>query len=191
MWQISSHSLWHTRDNKDKFLTCWMTYPKYYAPSEHLAVDKAIASFKGWVIFKQYIPKKHKWFGIKIYKLCDMSHYKYDMDIYLGKVRTCVTRDTTAAHASVKQLRKMMEWNAPELYIGFSSSPNVLDDLTKQEINCCGTVKSNRKGMPQNLPPWNKWLKPGDIHSRTRDDWQQWSERQTWCINMHKPTNKW
>ena len=39
---------------------------KFYNPSEHLAVDKVIVKFKGKVIFRQYIPKKHKCFGIKI-----------------------------------------------------------------------------------------------------------------------------
>jgi hypothetical protein len=36
-----------------------------------LAVDEIIVLFKGRVIFKQYILKKNKWFGINIYKLCD------------------------------------------------------------------------------------------------------------------------
>jgi len=40
---------------------------------EHLAVDEVIVKFKGRVIFRQYIPKKIKCFGIKIYKLCDGS----------------------------------------------------------------------------------------------------------------------
>jgi hypothetical protein len=61
------------------------TYAKFYRPSEHLAVDEVIMLFKGRVIFKQYIPKKHKCFDIKIYKLCDMTGYTYDMRVRLGK----------------------------------------------------------------------------------------------------------
>jgi hypothetical protein len=38
-----------------------------------LAVDEVIVKFKDRVIFRQYIPKKRKSFGIKIYKLCDES----------------------------------------------------------------------------------------------------------------------
>jgi len=34
-------------------------------------VDEVTVKFKGRVIFRQYIPKKRKCFGIKIYKLCD------------------------------------------------------------------------------------------------------------------------
>jgi hypothetical protein len=50
-------------------------YAKYYSPTEHLAVDEIIVLFKGRVVFKQYILKKHKCFGIKIYKLCDPKGY--------------------------------------------------------------------------------------------------------------------
>jgi len=46
-------------------------YAKFYNPSENLAVDEVIVKYRGRVIFRQYIPKKRKRFGIKIYKLCD------------------------------------------------------------------------------------------------------------------------
>ena len=46
-------------------------YTKFYNPSEHLAVDEVTVTFKGRVSFSQYIPKKPKCFGVKIYKLCD------------------------------------------------------------------------------------------------------------------------
>jgi hypothetical protein len=48
-------------------------YPKFYNPLEYLAVDEAIVKFQGSVIFRQYIHKKMKCFGIKIYKLSDKS----------------------------------------------------------------------------------------------------------------------
>ena len=57
---------------------------KFYNPSEHLSVDEVLVKFKGRVIFRQYVPKKRKCFGIKIYKLCDESGYTYDMRVYLG-----------------------------------------------------------------------------------------------------------
>ena len=57
------------------FVTLNQAYSKFYSPSEHLTVDEVIVKFQGWVIFRQYIPKKRKRFGIKIYKLCDKSGY--------------------------------------------------------------------------------------------------------------------
>jgi len=41
-------------------------YAKFYNPSECSAMDEVIMLFKGRVLFKQYTPKKHKYFGIKI-----------------------------------------------------------------------------------------------------------------------------
>ena len=60
--------LWKLRTVFDKLNE---VYAKFYNPSEHLAMDEVIVKFKGRVIFRQYIPKKRKCFGIKIYKLCD------------------------------------------------------------------------------------------------------------------------
>jgi hypothetical protein len=34
-------------------------FSKFYSPSEHLAVSGVIVKYKGRVIFRQYIPKKH------------------------------------------------------------------------------------------------------------------------------------
>jgi len=62
-------------------------FSKLYNPSENLAIDEVIVSFKGRVIFRQYIPKKRKHFGIKIFKLRDSTGYTYDMKVYLGKDR--------------------------------------------------------------------------------------------------------
>ena len=84
-------------------------YAKFYNPSEHLAVDEVMVKFKGRVIFRQYIPKKRKRFGIKIYKLCDESGYTYDMRVYLGKDSDSATDDMTATHATVRHLTSRVE----------------------------------------------------------------------------------
>jgi hypothetical protein len=82
--------LWKTRTIFDKLN---QAYPTFYNPLENLAVDEVIVKFKGRVIFRQYIPKKRKCFGIKIYKPCDDSGYTYDMRVYLGKDSHSATDD--------------------------------------------------------------------------------------------------
>ena len=64
--------------------------------------------YKGRVVFRQNIPKKHKRFGIKIYKLCDYLGYTYDMNVYLGKQQQHATAQITAMHSMVLQLFE--EW---------------------------------------------------------------------------------
>jgi len=59
-------------------------YKKFYNPLEIFAVGELTVKFKSGIIFRQYIPKKRKRFGIKIYKLSDKSEYTYDMIVYLS-----------------------------------------------------------------------------------------------------------
>ena len=75
----------------------------------HLAVDEVIVLYKGRVVFRQYIPKKHKRFGIKIYKLCDSLGYTYDMSVYLDKQRQHATAQIKATHRTVLQVIRRVE----------------------------------------------------------------------------------
>ncbi|KAG8229295.1 hypothetical protein J437_LFUL010049 [Ladona fulva] len=139
-------------------------FAKFYRPSEHLAVDEIIVLFKGRVVFKQYIPKKHKRFGIKIYKICDSYGYTLDMTVYLGKDRLKATKYITATHATVKYLTRRLTRSGHKLMMdNFFCSPDLFDDLKKSKINCCGTVRPNRSGMPKEFQNKKLKLKRGDI----------------------------
>jgi hypothetical protein len=102
-------------DRKDEnFDSLWMiqdvfeiqngTFSKFYNNFKNLAMDEIIVSFKVGVVFKQYIPKKMKNFGIKIFKLCDSNGYAYDMKVYLGKDGQHTAQHITATHATVTEL---------------------------------------------------------------------------------------
>ncbi|XP_023726519.1 piggyBac transposable element-derived protein 4 [Cryptotermes secundus] len=117
-----------------------------YYPSEHLAVDEVIVLFKGSV-FWQYTPKKHKRFGIKIYKLCDSLGNTYDMAVYLGKQRKLATEEITSTHGIVLQLIQRVEGSGHKLYMdSYFSSPALYDDLLERKINVCGTICNERRG---------------------------------------------
>ena len=130
---VDSHDrLWKLRDIFEILRT---NFAKFYNPSEHLAIDEVIVRFKGRVIFKQYIPKKRKRFGIKMYKLCDSSGYTYDMDVYLGKDGQRATQNVTATHATVTNLTRRVEGVGHKLYMdNFFSSPDLYDDLIQKKI---------------------------------------------------------
>jgi hypothetical protein len=55
-----------------------------YSLSKHLAVGGMIVLFKGAVIIQQCIPKKHKWFWIKVLCLqCDcVFRHRWEMCSY-------------------------------------------------------------------------------------------------------------
>jgi len=117
-------------------------------------VDEVIVKFKGRVIFKQYIPKKRKRFGIKIYKLCDETGYTYDMRVYLGRNSHFATDDMTATHATVRHFTSRVEGLGHKIFMdNFFSSPRLFDDVDRRKINSCGTVQPNRRDMPSD---WTK-----------------------------------
>jgi len=158
--------LWKLRTVFDKLNEA---YAKFYNPSEHLAVDEVIVKFKGRAIFRQYIPKKTKRFGIKIYKLYDESGYTYDMKVYLGRDSHSATDNMTATHATVRQMTCRVEDLGHKIFMdNFFSSPRLFDDLDRHQINSSGTVRPNRKDMPHDFEPKQLKLKRGDVRVRTR-----------------------
>jgi hypothetical protein len=52
---------------------------------------------------------KHKWFGMKIYKLCDSRGYKYNMSIYFDRDGKHVTDTMTAMYTIVTELTASIE----------------------------------------------------------------------------------
>ena len=129
--------------------------------TKHLAAAEIIVLFKGRVNFKQYIPKKHKWFGIKLYKLCDSKGYTYNMSMYFGKGRKCATFSMTATYARIDNVEHKLFMD------NFFSSPASFDDSHTKTIYCCGTVRPNRKGMLKNFGHKMK-LKKGELKTKMK-----------------------
>jgi hypothetical protein len=101
---------------------------KYYNPSEHLAVDKVTVFFIGRLSFKQYTPKRHKRFSIKIFKLCDSTVYTYDMNAYLVKYLQHMTIDVTGTYATVMDVTRRVEGQG-RMFLVF---PDLFENLTKK-----------------------------------------------------------
>jgi hypothetical protein len=55
------------------------------------------------------IYQRNKWFGIKIYKMCDCCGYTYNMTVYFGKDRKHATPSMTATHATATGLVARIE----------------------------------------------------------------------------------
>ena len=81
-----------------------------------MSINEVIVKFKGRALFKQYIPKKRKRFGIKMFKLCDSTGYTYDLNVYLGKDRQRAEQHLTATHATVTNLTRGVEGFGHKLY---------------------------------------------------------------------------
>ena len=93
--------------------------------------------------------KKHKRFGIKIYKLCGSLGYTYDMSMYLGKQRQHDTAQITATHGTVLQVIRRVEGLGHKIFMdNYFTSPALFGDLFQRKINACRTVLHDKRGMP-------------------------------------------
>jgi hypothetical protein len=93
------------------------------------------------------------------------------MKVYLGKDRQRIAQPLTATHVTVTELTRKVEGYGHKLCMdNLFSFPSLLDDLAKKQIYYCGTVRWNRRGIPQTLAPKTTKLKRGDIRVRTRAD---------------------
>jgi hypothetical protein len=90
----------------------WIPYPHFYLPRRTFMSSHPTEPIASHLCThpKQYIPKKHKRFGIKIYKLCDETGYTYNMTVYLGRYRQLTVQHLTATHASVRIDRENTMW---------------------------------------------------------------------------------
>jgi hypothetical protein len=91
-------------------------------------------------------------FWHQIYEICDSTGYTYDIKLYLGRDRQCTAQHLTVARAAVTELTRKIEGHAHKFYMdNFLSSPELFNYMTKKKLNCCGTLRLNRKGMLKDL----------------------------------------
>jgi hypothetical protein len=127
-------------------------FSKFYSAFEYLVVEKVIIPFKGKVVFKQYLPKKPKHLGIKIYKLCDSTGYMCGMKVYHRKGRQHKVQDVCVTQNLIGEQKDEV---ANCIWIIFS--PLLLfDDMTKKK-------KTSRKGKLQELGHKKMKVEQNDI----------------------------
>lgn len=166
-------------------------FKSIFYPFEHLVIDESLVLFKGRLVFKQYIKSKRHRFGIKLYVLCDCeTGYALDFIVYIGK-DTDLHNDANPhlgiTGAVVVQLLTPYLNKGHSLYTdNFYSSPSLSQFLLDKKTNSCGTVRQNRKDMPQ----LTEKLKKGETSWRSSDKLLviKWKDRRdvTMISTMHE-----
>lgn len=120
-------------------------------PHRNVCIDESIVPFKGRLSIKQYMPKKRNRFGIKLFVLCDVdSGVIIDFIVYCG-ANTDINDPANlgVGGAVVSTLLKDFFGSNRHLYVdNWYTSPLLFKYLYNNQIYACGTVKKNRKGMP-------------------------------------------
>jgi len=114
------------------------------------------------------------------------------MSVYPGKQQLLATQEMSATHGIVLELVRRVEGLGHKLYMGSCfSSPALFDDLSGRKINCCRTVRNDRRGMPKDISSRTLKAKKRDIITQVRGNQSivRWKDKHDVYVltNMHTP----
>ena len=129
-----------------------------YIPYRDVSVDEAMIAYRGHLSFRQYLPAKPTKHGIKVWEACDMRNsFCFDFDVYLGHPMGPGGMEAQESALGKKTVLKLTEKLRDKHYYvyfdNYFTSIELLEELLQRETYSCGTVKSNRKGLPEDLCP--------------------------------------
>lgn len=137
-----------------------------YYPGRELSLDESMVLWRGRLIFRQYIKnKKHK-YGIKLYMLTTPKGLIQKFAVYTGMLDDFGGK----AHAQRVVLHLLEgKLNAGHhLYMdNYYNSFVLAKILLENGTNCTGTLRLDRKGVPQDVK--NEKLKKGETVARYAD----------------------
>lgn len=116
--------------------------------SSSQTVDEAMVLFKGRSSFRQYMPMKPIKRGYKLWIRAD-SHtgYVYQVDPYTGKEDS----NSVSVGLGSRVVMNLTEKVSPYTHLTFDNfftSVQLMEDLYKKNIFATGTVRANRREMP-------------------------------------------
>ncbi|XP_071489198.1 piggyBac transposable element-derived protein 4-like [Diadema antillarum] len=138
------------------------TYLEHFLPGGYLSIDQSLAPFKGRISYRQYIPNKPRKWGIKFWMLCDaQTGFCLRWRQYVGAEGQ--DNGDSATEALVKQLTEPF-YNTDRVIVmdNYYSSVKLYEDLSRNGLGACGTVRSNRRGLPEEIRRGGLHLAKGD-----------------------------
>ncbi|XP_069105709.1 piggyBac transposable element-derived protein 4-like [Argopecten irradians] len=154
-----------------------------YSPAENLSFDEATCPWKGRLRFKVYNPAKPCKFGIKLYQVCEAdSGYCVGYDVYVGKNNraTSVYCEELGLDEELSETTKTVIGllarcgcldKGHRVYLdNYYNSPELFDELEHMNTYACGTLRTNRKGVPVAIKRKNRKLLQGQCIFRQKDN---------------------
>lgn len=167
-------------------------FPRLYNGSRELSIDESMILFKGRSSMKQYNPMKPIKRGYKLWCIGDQKGYILNFDVYQGKNEALENefQGFNLGERVVLGLSKKYWGKFRKIYFdNFFTTLPLLERLKVENTLACGTVRLNRKGVPQNLRP-TKTMVRGDFDHRISSmdiSFFQWKDSKPVCFasNFH------
>lgn len=161
-------------------------FKELYTPTQNLSIDEAMCPWKGRLVFRVYMRDKPTKWGIKLYKLCESdSGYIWNFEVFCHQPAI-----------SNKPVDVCMRLAHPLLGKGYRvyvnnyyCCPELGRSLLEAGTHMCGTVRSNRVGMPKDL--MSAPLQRGDMDYRRKGKMVavRWKDKRdvNFLSTIHKP----
>ncbi|XP_043473692.1 piggyBac transposable element-derived protein 4-like [Leptopilina heterotoma] len=120
-------------------------------PGKNLCIDESLLLWKGRLKFKQYLPLKRNRFGIKLFELVDcQTGFILNFIVYTGENTDYKKFGLGITGDIVAHFLKPYFGKGHVVYVdNWYSSAQLAEFLHDRDMGLCGTVKSNRKGLPK------------------------------------------
>ena len=121
-----------------------------YVPHHHISLDEGMVPWRGNLGFKVYAADKPHRYGIKVYMVCD-SHNGYcsKFRIYTGNSEV-PPFENGITYDLVMDLMRNYFGQGYRLFVdNYYSSPILFSDLWLLGCGATGTLRANRRGVPQ------------------------------------------
>ena len=140
-----------------------------YVPAGEISVDETMISHRGRLLFRQYNPGKAHKYGIKLFKLAEMTGYVWNISIYCGKgTKNIITGLDHPGSVVVTLAESLLNEGRLLVADNWYSSIPLANYLREKNTEYCGTMRSNRKGIARIVKNAN--LKKGDIKAVVNND---------------------
>jgi hypothetical protein len=120
-----------------------------YQPLQELSVDERMVRSKARSHFKQYMKDKPTKWGYKYWVIADILGYTIDFDVYYGATQQNEVHPNGLAYAVIMKLVEPFRFQGYHVYCdNFYTSPLLFTDLFSDGIPATGTLRTNRRGVP-------------------------------------------
>lgn len=134
----------------DLFKLIIANFGRVYYPHQEIALDEGMVPWRGNLSFRVYNPDKPTKYGIKAYMICDaVNGYCSKFKLYTGKPANPPSHNGATYHLTMDLMRGFFGRGHILYCDNYYSSPQLFLDLWELGVGATGTVRPNRKGIPQ------------------------------------------
>ena len=116
-----------------------------YQSGEEVVIDETLIPWQGRLVFRQYIPNKAHKYEIKLFKLCSIEGYTYNLSVYTAQSQDG-TRQVGLAKKVCTNLMSSLLNKGRTLYVdNFYTSYELATSFLCQKIQCSWNCEAKKE----------------------------------------------